>query len=493
MSADVRKQRGSTLLLIMTVVVPLILLSLTISFDVAKYYAEQQETQKALDEALLHAARQMPYRDEARSVLAQYLSTHYRSRFGEDGLSGVTLRFHDDVIEARYEGTATLVFGPLLERLTSGSETPIVVSVLSYARSTPFDAYIAMDSSAQYLSPQETDTPWGSDMEWPAAQFFHNEYTFVGRNGPIPPRISTQQCFNPVFSTLKEATLSAYTYLSNFATDQIGVGVYPGRGRPLDTLRAVVTRADNTAAQNGTHAEAALVNYYGSNRGDSFCAAASERESYTQRYKFPQIPYYLSEWEPDGTPPVNITLPPHFSYNPDFIGYASVKQSLWATSTRDGTPADFRSTLDDISTQLLSAQVLAARGNLNRSPLKLMFMFSADVPWAQGTRWTPTNTAASERVSQAISLLRERVLTELSDFDFKVKLFYVVFDHEGLSSPIAPMVPQLQQLFTEASKQNGVANERFSAQVLYLADANAMKSSLVPNLLVGQRSVVLSR
>ncbi len=492
--------RGAMTLFMMLVVFPIILFGLFLAIDLRRYHEASAAVQADLDNAVMSAAHSLPFQQDAASVARRYLALYNRALYGVggEGVGGgkVSLSTQGDSISLRYDGDIALTFGQILSMLSAGSEsTPVGVSAFAEARLTPFDVFIAMDASAAYLAPLNAvgSTPWGSELEWPSASFFRNEFSFMGSGETIDARIATQQCFNRPLIAMKTAVINAYTYFSSFERDQVGVGVYPGYGTTLDVVRPVRARSDAAAVVGG--AEAVLPSYIGHNRADVYCLAAAEREDTFLSYRFPAPNSYLTAWTPSSTVPVNRVLAPEWEIDSAFVPVASVSEVLWGSVARGGTPADFGQLLNEATARVLGAPVPDARAGLRAVSLKQLFIFAGDVPWVNGVRWSPGALTEETAMKNAIGALRDEVVTTLAPYNMQLKVTYVLFEHEGNgpAGAISSVVPQLSTLFSDAAARDGVPSKAFSIEVQYVQDSDVFTKNLMPLLTLGQRSVVLSR
>lgn len=475
------------LLLFSVIVLPLLFLGFTLSVDLTTFYSETNNVQKLLDEAALQGYRSLPYKDDAKNIVTSFLSRHAPNRFSEPDLVVSTT---GDSVTLAYDGLHELFFPKLFLTLTGATDTAsaLPLNTLSKVRGTPFDVFIALDASGTYLAPPVTSlSPWGTALEWPAAQFFETHPVFLP-TGTVHKRVATEQCFNEAFLSLKASALRAYEYFSAFDSDQVGVGVYPASDRELGILRFVRNRSSSAATPSGSRGEADFLNVNGMGRRDTYCAAAAEAEVNTERYRFPSPNPKLSHWSPHSqSPPSSIVLPPSFVLNPDYADFQSVRESLWSTAARDGAPGSFDRVLSEALSALFSAPALSERGTLVGSASKVLFFFGGDVPWINGVRWSEGNStdiALREKLTQ----LKEELRTSFQNQNFELSIHYVLFNHIGQSAPALASINALQETFRSVQIEN---SSKVRAQVVGVQSGGALERQLLPLLLLNNRAAFI--
>jgi Flp pilus assembly protein TadG len=481
-------ERGSMLLLFSVIVLPLLFLSFTLSVDLTTFYSEANNIQKLLDEAALQGYRSLPYKEEAKNVTTTFLTRHAPSRFSSS--ADFVVSTTGDTVTLGYSGLHELFFPKLFLTLTGAADTSsaLPLNTLSKVRGTPFDVFIALDASGTYLAPPVTSlSPWGSPLEWPSAQFFETHPVFLP-TGTVHKRVATEQCFNEPFSSLKTGALRAYEYFSAFDSDQVGVGVYPGGNRELALVRGVRTRDSRAATPSGSRGEADFLNVNGIGRRDTYCAAAAEAEVNTERYRFPAKNLKLSSWTPEGgSPPASMVVPPSFSLNPYYQDFQSVRESLWSLAARDGAPGSFDKVFPEALSALFSAPALSQRGTLVGSATKVLFFFGGDVPWVNGVRFSPGNSADTA-LRQKFTELRDQILTSFINEDFELAIYYVVFDHGGQSSPVSLSAAALQGAFNSFLIPG---SKKIKVQVFAVQSGQALERQLLPLLLLNHRAAFI--
>ena len=485
-------ETGSAMMFMVAFVLPLCVFSAAISLDLMKYSLDRKAAQTAVDEAAMAAYRHLPYVSDASLAARSYVTAHYRNL----DIEKLSINGSGQSIEVLYSGATSLFFGRLFNLLSHGPSVPSVsFAVSAEARATPFDSLILMDASAA-LAPGIGESPWPDvdpltgNQRLPA-RFFANTYV----PWSIGAGIATQQCFNPSFSPLKRTVLDVYTYLSNFSLDQIGVGVFPGYGEPISLYREV-----QSGFKPGS-GEANFVDYSGVVNADVLCGAAAERETLDATYQFPPSSRSLKAYAPTGVP-TQLVLPATYNseagrygrdwqYNQQYNSYLSVNKALWSSAVREGPQPDFSELISWGTSYVLGAPVLAARSNQKGKVGRYLVIFSGDLPWINARRWSGSDVTQSSALISRLQSLNSSLESQLSGYDASVKVLYVLFDHQGSNGVIAANYPALTSLLADALPAD--SKPRVQIVPYYVSTAAGLREALGPLLLLGRRSVVLSR
>ena len=80
----------------------------------------------------------------------------------------------------------------------------------------------------------EVERPWGTTKFWPVAKWVKLHPKLIppyqdDKYPNRPARIATQQCFNPLFSAVKEAVIRLYDYIGAFGGHAVGIMMGPGQ------------------------------------------------------------------------------------------------------------------------------------------------------------------------------------------------------------------------------------------------------------------------
>jgi hypothetical protein len=471
--------------LVAVTLLPLILLGLALSVDLANYYGDTRAVQTALDDAAMHGYRYLPYSDDAERAVRSYLGMRYPEYFSSG--EGLSAQVSSDAIALRYDGRSPVYFPRLFGWLTQ-SEVPedVGIAATSVVRATAMDVLVALDMSARYLAPPLEGPAWGDIASWPAAEFFQNQHTFIRPSGEaVEARVATQQCWNPALDSLKRAALKTYQYFTSFNRDQVGVALFPGYGAHVDVIREV--RALDVVTEG--EGEARWIGFYGEARGDAYCSAAAERELQTPQYQVPAPVPGLRSWQPPAGGPSELITPPNWTFDPANAPFLGTARTVWGAVARDGPVTEFPMLTQYVASLLLGAPVMEERRALKMKSMKLGFLFLGDLPWAQGIRWVP-GASNEGALRQALQNLRVLVSDTLEELDMRLHLYLVLFDHIG-NGGVSLYVDELQALLDQ---ELGAGEEAsVSAEVLFAQSAERFASEMLPALLLSRRNVVVAQ
>lgn len=395
-------QNGSTLIFFVLFVIPTLSFLLMITFDVASLYTAKRSVQKILDEASLQGVKFYPYKDYALNITRSYLLNH--------GLEEKNLEIiaDDTGIRISYRKNYEMLFSNLTKFFVggngkSGNKKTIIsypLNAFSYATPSVSDVLLLLDRNS-YNSPNDKKNLWGSVGEAPSAMYFEqNDDKFTSS-----PRYYTQQCFNEVFSPLKNILIDTYNFYGSTHLNSVGVGVFPGGSYKRD-----IEYIKNISAASFLNNEAKFL-YYTSDDGfkslDCFNAALNELQEI--RYRFPLVR--------DDYKIIN-----NLENNSVEDGKASVLTSIWSTPVHKGYKANFINVLESAGRTLISAKGRADRNTLSEDLNKNLFIFSSNLP-------------TSDLIALETSL--DGLDEILKGVNFKLNIIYVLFQTNkvpGLSS-----------------------------------------------------------
>ncbi len=477
--ARLTRCHGATVLFVAGIILPLFFLLFSVSLDASRYMTETQKVQKLLDDAASASYRYLPFQADAQRAARDYLSRYAGL------MTATTISTDGDSIALLYSAPSLLTFPRFF-----GIEASIPVTAYAKVRGAPFDTLILLDTSS-YLGPDLLNgTAWGDPGAWPAASFFSSDYVVVQEGAPLDSRLVTQQCFNPAFSSLKRAAITASEYLSRLSQNSLGIGVFPGAGVSVSSLRQVIPASTRPIGPG----EVDFEYYLGTVNRNELCAAAAEHELSSSEYQFPAVNPKLPSIHAGGTPPVNITLPDAaqgtWILNPEYVPFIEARQSLWSEARRENSIADTAAVLREVRSQLLGAPYREERGGLALRPIRTAFVFAGDVPHANAARFP--EPAAISAISAQLSALRDEVISAGQNTTFK--LVYIVFRHPGNDGPDFDLrVSALADLFARERQIDGQDDPRLEYQLVFASSGETLLSTVLGPVLYTKRTAILSR
>ncbi len=478
---NLQSEFGATIIFVAAVILPVLFFLFSLTFDIAHYFTQRRNAQMIIDEAALYAHRYLPYTTAAASAAEGYLS-----RYGALA-EHVAMEITPDTVALQYSDEVNLTFASYF-----GAGIDVPMHAYTRTQGTPYDVFLLMDT-ASYLSPQiPYGTAWGSD---PAAQFFDTVYPIQhdadddGVPELIDPVIATQQCFNPIFSSLKRAAIRTYEYLSSFQLNSVGVAVYPASGNFFDLVRPVAA-----SPTSGEVSDVAFPQYAGGYIRPDYCAAAANYEVNFPAYRVPTSSTGMEGlWTPASGAP-SIVEPVTYLYNTDYAPYLSIQELLWSQVARGNTnyAPNTPRVLEGIRAQIVGAQAREERKGLVNRAVKSAVLLAGDLPWYESERFILPNGSISANVTNALRVQLANLRSDAVNYDMHLVLYYVVFRHAGNQSYFSEGTAALEALFDEynESEENG---GKFSLHVLYGDSLDVLTRDLTSLIALDKRGSVLAR
>lgn len=431
-------ERGVIAVFVAAVILPLMFVLFTLSFDIASFYTGEQGIQSLADDAAMYAYKFLPSRETAEKAAKMYLDQNGNS--WNITSRNATVSVTADFVTVSLDTSFPLSFAKLFNK-----DAALPIKKIAQVRSTPIDAYIAIDTSS-YLAPPivPNQMPWDHssdsndilDSDWPAATFFTELYPIevnglsfaTDKERLIAYSLLTQQCFNPVYSELKLAAISIYDYLSSFDLNSIGFGFYPGASSAIDQARSV-SPAGLRSNQESNPGEADFENYYGgSYNSNVWCAGIAEYESYHSQYRFRDLlPSYkrrIAE-APPGEKMVYANEIPIF--NEKYREYIQSRQVIWSRTVNISEQADMPELMRSITSALYSATADKKRGGLVASSAKVGLILSGGLPIENIAKYP------NGLVQDGFMPVIEQIKSEISNYGGNLTLYLLFFKHRGFS------------------------------------------------------------
>ncbi len=468
---------GSFTVLMAALVLPLMFFLFSLSLDLSMYHSESQKAQKAADDAALFAYRFLPFAIEAENAARAYLE-----RFeGFSQKAQVTADNHSLSISVK--SSVSLHFANLF-----GVDLQIPLEAFSSVWSSPIDSLLLLDSSS-YSSPRPLVAgAWGDQAGWPAAYFFSALKLFYFAGTQVDSRVISQQCFNPLLSALKLAAIKTYDYLAASKLNALGVGFYPGNIGPLDLSREVQIAGERSSGAG----EADFISINSSDfAADEYCAAAAELEVDHLAYKLPSHSSAISaNFSPlPGLEPMIDQAA--WTFNPQYQPYLQARQVIWSRAAQQNETANFPAVLDRARSLLFGASIQSNRRALRDKPRKSLFIFSADVPYSNGDRFSGFSGPVKLALDNSFAALRAD-LASLGQQSFSI--YYLIMRHENEQANLDYLIPELSSYFaTQELDQNGNKLAYLSLKVIQAANAEDLSNLVVSSLLLDKRSAVVAR
>lgn len=474
------KSTGSVVFIFAVVLLPLLLGFFAISIDLSKVYFERGHLQAAADAAALNAANSLPFSYKALEVAKQTIE---QNGFKEDDFQYDVTQDSVRVSTDNYQVRSFAGFSGLVNQFFD-------LSVTARARLTPRDIDIFMDNSS-YLAPPILKSPdslaqsslyaWGGDM-WPASDFskkFRLKYLrpandnlnpkVAAKQFTVSAKISTQQCFNPSFSALKEATYRLYNYFAGIPSFSVGLLMGPSG---VSNENIAVVHQLRRGGQIDSQTAEGYFNYYRSKfTSDEYCLALADSQTLATNSGFNQAlslagstktvkaehgGYGFPALAKDGAMhlPINVALasgrPASLTtYNtstkkwvldPQNLHFLTVREIIWSRAVQakfvinssnglleqQDRIVNIAEVLDYVRRRLVGSAYRDERMALASKTTYTGIVLLGDLPWYNGKRFQKDN-----EVQQAISTQLTRIHRSASRNKKKVDLYFVYFRHQG--------------------------------------------------------------
>ncbi len=454
---------GSTTILVGALILPLLIFIFSLVFDLEKYFSDRENTQQLLDSAAMHAARFLPYTDQAKQAAQDYISSRVRG----DALINIDTS-SADTISISVESVSKLIFATLL-----GVDIGLPLHLRANARITPRDALLVLDTS-RYMGPSaELGPAWGDAGIWGANDFFTNQLGLVG-----DARLLTQQCFNPNFSALKKAAVTLYDYLSSQRLNSVAIGFSPGGSGAYHQSRQLLPGGFTNYPAAG---EASFERYNATNASNEWCLASLEREL-NPNFSLPSL---RSELHSPSIPPPERVYPllPDAASATEWVlplenhPYLTAREVIWSKAVNQDSNMRIVDILNSIMAELVYPVALNSRGGLAGSASKVAIIFAGDVPWhfdlgANASYRFPDGPIVAEMSS---------LLDQIQSND--IKLYYLLFSHEGNTAEFSTRVADLKTFLGSWS----------NIELFVGDDPEDISTEMTKAIVLKDRNVMLSR
>jgi len=421
---------------------PFLFFLLSLSFDVYSYYKSVSIEQGNLDAACLLAAKQMPDAARARDVADKYLkkfSRELNNPIPYKGSIEIVTDESKNSVRLTLTGNAPIYFAKLLPLVFQSLSLPsgIPFKLQSSAQTSPRDAVIFVDNS-NYLAPSlssneiigwklrditglrygylEIFYPTNSiaNTTWRAASFFNNfgDVNIYPLNERPRRRLQyTEQCFNPVYSALKDAAIHLYDEISISPLNSVGVFSGPDANGQISRIKPLTAGGFSNGNPEGY-----LENNNSYRVRDQHCLAAAERASKDLTTWNENNPYTPGENRDFVMPPARLwhAFPSYpagnltrirgfetrdstfmFTYDdgsiiPGRLDSLTLREALWSRAVNPNRRLNFGRAVNDVVDELLGPSLHSRdieRGGMKDSVRSSAYFILGDMPYIGGARY----------------------------------------------------------------------------------------------------------
>lgn len=476
-------QSGAMAIFLVVFALPVLFFLYSISVDVSVYFHQLQKIQKIVDDAALYSYRFLPYKEAANSAACAFVGQY---DLGDGALAcgeqiEVSIPSDASSISVTARTTSQLTFASYF-----GVEAALPLEAFAVARGTPYDVFIAMDTSSYLAPPVLTGPAWnmagGASSPWPAATFF-NTYPLQNNGVQVDPVLLTQQCTNPAFNVIKAGAIQSYEYLASNGINAVGLAVYPGSFNDVEVLRPVLPR-------QGSSDQITYTPYERIFNSNTFCMAAAENDSAGSPNAFP-VANAKFGWSGEDDPlrPSPIVLPGSWQLNPEYPPYFRAREVLWGQAAREDAYGDIGALLSSVRANLVGSVYVGARGGMANNAIKSAIIFAGDLPRSAGNSFAQ-NDYVKSLIKNHLAALR----ADLAANHFKMVLYYVLLEHGSVSGgSFDEGKLALEELFAQESVLDGENGSSLELRLLSGNDGQALVDEVVGSLLLDKRRVVLGK
>ena len=390
---------GSAALTFMVVLLPLILMFLLLAFDAKNFFTDRLRNQQILDEAALIAARYLPSDDSVDEAVK-----HYLNEFNQELASAAVIKNYNSLGRGKIELNASLPIHSVLAEYI-GLEKKFKYTIASSVKLLPRKVVLFLDSSS-YLGPRRDDDLdlWGQE-NWPAAKFY-------AKSGleEDEARWLTKQCFNPAFSSIKQAAINILDFVSAFSNNEFGLLMGPDFDKGVSVVHEL---GPITGASTG------VFDFYESGKvSDRNCLRLTESEPERSGYKVPPVSNRLLET----------------SFHNEFNNFKkpnnlSLRRLIWTRAVRqeeaDQGPriVNISSVISQVGNSLLGSFLADSQAvQLERA---IALVFFGDLPYQDGVRFPDT------RVNNAMESKLLSLNKKLKRVNRKAGIYFITTRHQG--------------------------------------------------------------
>lgn len=400
--ADRYNQEGWYTLFFALFILPVMLLLGTISLDLANMIMMKRRLQSDLDLATLQAVKFLPDKSLASKSVENYLNLrkNYQAK--------LNITFEGDTLYAK----AIKDYRLTLADAFLGKRSNFQVTANSSANSYPREVLVYIDSGNNVAPSIKTGEPLGNASKYPSATFFVDYFKDNVVTSEKKLRLITQQCFNPVFSAIKNTGIKLIDYFSNFSHVSIGVSFYPGIFSDSELMRPALFYSEQI---ENTNKFVDRKNFGYSYVSSTLCAASAENETNANLYLFPKE-------SSDASKPSYRVDKSNYKFLPEYDPYLLPEEYIWMLPANEDRGSDFSSVLNRARHDLLSSKFREQHGNLKTKVKKVIVFISNTLPQVNGTYFP------SHLVKAKITDSFDKYHKLISEFDTDISIFYVLIN-----------------------------------------------------------------
>lgn len=400
----VYNERGWYTVFFSLFILPIILLLGSVSLDLANMIMLKRRLQSDLDYATLQAIKFLPDKELATRSIKNYVNLR------NDYRASLNISYEGDTLLANAKKGFNFALGDAF----LGKKNNFEISVNSHANSYPREVLLYFDSGNNVAPNVNSGEPLGDSQHYPASTFFVEYYRDNMIASERELRLITQQCFNPIFSSIKNASIKLVDYFSNFSHVSIGISFYPGIISETEFARPPIFYSEKIAS---TDRYVLRKNFGYSYVSSTLCAAASENERNTSSYFFPKE-------STDKRKPDYRVDKSTYEFISGYDTFLLPEEYIWMIPANENRGSDFSAVLERAYHDMFSSKFRDEHGNLKTKVRKVLVFISNTLPQINNV-YFPNQTVKSKLIS-SIDKFHEVV----NEFGTNISIYYILINPE---------------------------------------------------------------
>lgn len=450
------------MLFMAVVMLPVFFLLLTLSLDLTQLYSRRSAIQHLIDDAALYGYRFLPFKMQAEKAVSGYLR--------DLNLNAGQFETHitHDTVEIVYHGLAPFSFAAYW-----GRETGLPYEVRTQVRGTVMHAALLVDSGSATGPSNESELK-GETALWPAASLFSRFSPF---GNSVSSRLATQQCHNPIFSSIKRAALGIADFIGASPRNRLSIGFFPGTLSQIDTFSSPATTAGVVKVPSGYFniANGALAR-------NAYCLALFGTEAVTSPYILPSPGEFFPATPSDV---LSATDPEtHLVINENPLA-VSLRELIWS---RARSPASSSSRL--IFSRLIDMLLEAPFDRsdfISQQPVRIGVIVTADLPTEAGEIFPAP--AVKEGIRDSFKRFSSVLSSGTQSSSSQGRIYYVIVP-DAAGSRHSDDIAELQNFFNELLEEQ--APVKLSAQVVSGGSEEAVARGIIESLMSENRTAIIN-
>jgi hypothetical protein len=465
-------------------ILPLLVLLGSVVIDIQHYVSQQVALQDSVDDAALVGTKYLPH-----IALAEQAATNLIKRRIPDAEARVQVKHDSLVVES------SVFFQPFLASFFSGvldgHSFGLPLKAISYGKITPVDLFLAIERGnrvAPQLSAAEANR-FGTQQSFPLPRFFA-QHQFTQGPVSIAAPIALEQCFNPRFLKIKQASIRILDSIAGSPLHRLSVSFFPGSRSPRGNNRSLQSfQTPDRATFYDTYLDSDNGTLVTMNELETeqvagipmfpvrsvHCALVAQQLQEDPIYALPARPNFIS-----GAPNLLVdepTLTLNSSYP---LTYA---EPIWSRVAHPTALFDTRIALSTMMTEFGSTEEATNRGGMINRARQVAVVASVGLPQVQGITLQEEGDAVWSALDATLGDLEAMRRKDAR----KLTILYVMLEGTPAQAELT------ERLFQQHEVLGPDGQPRFQTRVFTGEYFDTLLREVLPSLLRGEQGSVLAR